>query len=301
MKLYSCLIGAFLAAMVPALCAAQTPPRDPRPADLERAAAEAADGAERELEMRIAASPQDVNLRLQLARMQEARGNYELAGNTLLAAAQLEPAQPEGFYRVGVFYWEKAFRDHRLPKEQKRNCIQNGIRAIDTALRLDPDYVEALTYKNILLRMLANESSDREEQKALFAEADALRARSIELNKEGPQRQVDPRSPGLPQAPPPPQPVRVGSTIRVPTKVHDVRPVYPADAMAARVQGVVICEIVIDTTGHVSDVKVLRSIELLDAAAVEAVRQWEFEPTWLNGMPVPVIMTVTVNFTLQQE
>jgi protein TonB len=49
----------------------------------------------------------------------------------------------------------------------------------------------------------------------------------------------------------------------------------------------------------VQDVKVLRSIPLLDAAAMEAVRQWQYTPTLLNGVPVPVIMTVTVNFTLR--
>ena len=73
-------------------------------------------------------------------------------------------------------------------------------------------------------------------------------------------------------------------------------PIYPQDALVARVQGVVICEA--ETTGFVRDVKVLRSIPLLDTAAREAVQQWEFEPTYLNGTPVSVIMTVTVNFTL---
>jgi protein TonB len=65
------------------------------------------------------------------------------------------------------------------------------------------------------------------------------------------------------------------------------------------VQGVVIVEAIIDATGHVADARVLRSIPLLDEAAVEAVQQWEFTPTFLNGAPQPVVMTVTVNFTLQ--
>ena len=64
-------------------------------------------------------------------------------------------------------------------------------------------------------------------------------------------------------------------------------------------QGVVILEATIGTDGHVTDVKILRSIPLLDAAALDAVKQWEYTPTTLNGQPVPVIMTVTVNFTLQ--
>ena len=67
--------------------------------------------------------------------------------------------------------------------------------------------------------------------------------------------------------------------------------------MAAGVQGIVILEALIEQDGSVGDVRVLRSIALLDQAAVEAVRQWRFTPTLLNGQPVEVLMTVTVNFT----
>jgi protein TonB len=93
-------------------------------------------------------------------------------------------------------------------------------------------------------------------------------------------------------------PVRVGGQIRQPTQVRRVSPVYPPDARAAGVQGVVILEAVIDVDGRVSDARVLRSIPLLDQAAIDAVRQWEYTPTLLNGIPVPVIMTVTVQFAL---
>ena len=108
---------------------------------------------------------------------------------------------------------------------------------------------------------------------------------------------------GLPEAPPPPppppEPVRVGGNISPPTKTKDVPPVYPTVAQAARVQGIVILEAVIGPSGRVTEVKVLRSVPLLDEAAISAVKQWEYTPTLLNGLPVPVIMTVTVNFTLQ--
>jgi len=94
-------------------------------------------------------------------------------------------------------------------------------------------------------------------------------------------------------------PVRVGGDIKEPKKIKDVKPEYPADAQAAGIQGVVILEASIGPSGAVSDARVLRSIPALDQAAVDAVRQWEFTPTLLNGVPVPVIMTVTVNFTLR--
>jgi protein TonB len=79
-----------------------------------------------------------------------------------------------------------------------------------------------------------------------------------------------------------------------------VRPRYPPEAQAAGIQGVVIIEAMIDVDGRVGGAKVLRSIPGLDEPALEAVRQWEFTTTELNGVAVPVIMTVTVNFSLQR-
>ena len=75
-----------------------------------------------------------------------------------------------------------------------------------------------------------------------------------------------------------------------------VEPVYREIAGRAGVSGVVILEAVVDPNGNVTNVNVLRSIPLLDAAAMDAVRQWKYEPTLLNGVPVPIVMTVTVNF-----
>jgi periplasmic protein TonB len=103
---------------------------------------------------------------------------------------------------------------------------------------------------------------------------------------------------GLPDAPPPPQAVRVGGQIKEPKKLKNVNPTYPDIAKQARVQGVVILECTISPQGRVTDVKVLRGIPLLDQAAIDAVKQWVYSPTLLNGVPVPVIMTVTVNFRL---
>jgi len=93
-------------------------------------------------------------------------------------------------------------------------------------------------------------------------------------------------------------PVRVGGNIRPPTRIAFAEPIYPQTARAAGVQGVVILELVIGADGAVSNTRVLRSIPLLDQAAIDAVRQWRYEPTLLNGVPTPVIMTATVNFSL---
>ncbi|MEE2790966.1 MAG: energy transducer TonB, partial [Acidobacteriota bacterium] len=102
-----------------------------------------------------------------------------------------------------------------------------------------------------------------------------------------------------PPPPPPAAPVRVGGNIQAPTKITDVPPTYPPVAQAARVSGVVILEAVIGPDGRVTDVQILRSVPLLDEAAVDAVGQWVYTPTMLNGVPVAVIMTVTVNFQLR--
>jgi TonB family protein len=114
-------------------------------------------------------------------------------------------------------------------------------------------------------------------------------------------------TPGLvPAAPAPaktaePTRLRVGGQVRSPMMAFRVPPQYPDAAKAARVSGVVILELVIGTDGSVSETTILRSIPLLDQAALDAVRQWRYEPTLLNGVPVEVIMTVTVNFTLPPE
>ena len=107
---------------------------------------------------------------------------------------------------------------------------------------------------------------------------------------------------GEPPAPPPPAPMaphRIGGNIRPPTKIVDVPPIYPPMAIAARVEGTVIIEATIDTEGRVQSARVLRSIPLLDTAALTAVGQWSYSPSLLNGVPVPVIMTVTVTFKLR--
>ena len=97
----------------------------------------------------------------------------------------------------------------------------------------------------------------------------------------------------------PSAPIRVGGDIVPPTKVKNVNPVYPAAAVSDKVQGQVVIEATIGADGKVQEAKVLRSIPQLDQAALDAVRQWEFTPTLLKGVAVPVIMTVTVSFSLQ--
>jgi protein TonB len=93
--------------------------------------------------------------------------------------------------------------------------------------------------------------------------------------------------------------VRVGQGVRAPKRIAGVMPEYPALARSARVQGVVMLEAVINARGQVGRITVLKSVALLDAAAIGAVQEWRYTPTLLNGVPVSVLMTITINFTLQ--
>ncbi len=107
--------------------------------------------------------------------------------------------------------------------------------------------------------------------------------------------------PPPPPAPPrPKEPVRVGGAIQPPLRLVNVNPVYPPIALAARKEGLVILEALIGEDGSIRAVKVLRPEPLFEEAAITAVRQWRFSPTLLNGEPVPLVMTVTVSFTLQK-
>lgn len=107
-----------------------------------------------------------------------------------------------------------------------------------------------------------------------------------------------------PPAPPadsarPSVPIRVALLPQPPRKIVDVRPMYPDIARSARVDGTVILEAVVDTNGSVTQLHVVRSVPLLDQAALEAVRQWRYAPSEYGGRPVSVLLTITVRFTLQ--
>ncbi len=109
-----------------------------------------------------------------------------------------------------------------------------------------------------------------------------------------------PPPPPAPKPAAPPAPVRVGGQIQTPELVTRVDPKYPPVAVAAKLTGTVILEITVNEAGRVTNVNVLRSLGLLDQAAVDAVKQWQYSPLMLNGIPTPFIVTVTVNFSLRR-
>jgi tetratricopeptide (TPR) repeat protein len=120
---------------------------------------------------------------LQLAGFYNRAGEFDMTIDALEQRAMIEPDNPEAYYTISTFFWEKAFRDFRITKDEKVDYIMAGLEAADRALALNDRYVDALVYKNILLRMQANETEDLDERDALIAEADALRSQAQELQE----------------------------------------------------------------------------------------------------------------------
>ena len=109
----------------------------------------------------------------------------------------------------------------------------------------------------------------------------------------------------VPPPPPPPAPrtpVRVGGQIQAPALLHRVEPEYPPLAVKAHLQGLVILEATVDENGRVQSVKVLRSdAPLLDGAAIDAVKQWQYSPLTLNGKHESFILTVMLSFHFTEQ
>jgi TonB family protein len=95
--------------------------------------------------------------------------------------------------------------------------------------------------------------------------------------------------------------VRVGGNVRQPEIIKLVKPVYPPEAIKARIEGVVVLEATVTERGDVADIKVISGPPMLIPAAIKAVGEWKYEPTLFNGRPVSVILTARVSFSLQQS
>ncbi len=141
------------------------------------------DDAEAQYNKASEVKPNDPSVLAGKAGYYNRQGDFPRTIAALEQAAALEPNNPEGYHRVAVFYWDKTRGDFRLSPAEKRDFIQKGLAMEDKALRLNPDYMEAMTYKNILLRLQANIEKDPAVQKRLIDEADKLRNRVMDAQK----------------------------------------------------------------------------------------------------------------------
>jgi tetratricopeptide (TPR) repeat protein len=128
--------------------------------------------------------PNDPSVYMQLAGFYNSQGNFEKTMSALGDRVRVEPNNPEAYQTMAVYYWDEAYRDFRLNDKQKLDYIQKGIEAVDKALQIKSDYMEAVAYKNLLLRLQATIEKDPAKQQALLKEANELRDRAEALRKQ---------------------------------------------------------------------------------------------------------------------
>jgi tetratricopeptide (TPR) repeat protein len=119
-----------------------------------------------------------------LAAYYNRQGEFDKSMEALKARADREPNNPEASYTIATYYWEKAYRDFSLSDGEKMKYVQLGIEAINRALMLNDQYMEALVYKNLLLRVQANLERNPARQQALLKEATQLQNRAEEIRKQ---------------------------------------------------------------------------------------------------------------------
>jgi TonB family protein len=218
-------------------------------------------------------------------------------------------------------------------REKHGAQIEDGFRMLQIALQIDPGYSDAMAYMNLLYRIQAGIADTPEQATTDIAQANdwvdkAVAAkRSAAQNAASAQKSLDADGLGpgtfvaAPPPPPPPPPPPSGShneplaqnalvfqgPLRVGPRVQAAKlisnqppPVYPPAARAAGIWGNVVMDVTIAKDGSVASVTVLSGDAMLAQAAVEAVRQWKYQPTLLNEQPIEVITEVTANFTLEQ-
>jgi len=125
--------------------------------------------------------PNDASVYSSLALFYNRQGEFDKTMEALHARAQKEPTNPEAFYTIATYYGEKACRDLTPPEADKVKFVNAGLQAIDKAIQLKPDYFEALTYKNLLLRAQALLEKSPQKQQAIIKEADQYRDRAVAI------------------------------------------------------------------------------------------------------------------------
>ena len=130
------------------------------------------------------AKPGDPAVYMTLAGYYNRQGQFEKTIKELEDRASRDPQNPEAHYTIATFYWDEAFRDARLKESEKREYVDKGISEIDRSLQIKPDYIEALVYKGLLLRLKANTVKDPKEQQDLIKEATRLRDKAEDLRKK---------------------------------------------------------------------------------------------------------------------
>jgi len=193
--------------------------------------------------------------------------------------------------------------------------IESGLRALREALRINPKYDDAMAYTNLLIRERADLRDTAAEYQQDIAEADDWVQKAIEAKRAKAPQESIPRgaahtisitAPSLLRTwpAPPPQPPHesrptqhIDLNVRMPKLVKRAPPVYPANLeVDSGVEGVVRLQVKVGKDGHVAEIKLVDGHPLLVPAAIDAVRQWVYEPALVNGQPAELTIQEEVKF-----
>jgi len=128
--------------------------------------------------------PKDAAVYQQLAGFYQRQGEFEKLIEAVKSRADLEPNNPEAHYSIASYYWDEAYRNTRLSEAQKKQYADSGLEEVEKALKIKPDYIDAIVYKGLLLRIKAAMSKDAKEQQQLLKQASDLQAEAAAKKKQ---------------------------------------------------------------------------------------------------------------------
>jgi TonB family protein len=259
------------------------------------------------------------SLNLNAKKWDEARNWYKALLNT-------DSADVTAYYSLGFIVWAQWYPEYTkaraaaglrqetpgpLPDAAARASLRakwwptldEGIWNLNQALSYNPQYADAMAYMNLLIRERADLRDTAEEYRRDVAEADQWVQKTLEAKRSGTAQPMNTIAAPPPPPPPPggggvPSRIRVGMNVQQANLISQVPPVYPPLARQAKIEGVVRMAATIDKEGRVAHLEIISGHPLLVPAALDAVKQWVYRPTLLNGQPVEVQTTIDVNFTL---
>ena len=288
-----------------------------------------AEVAETEFRTMLSLDPSNRQATASLGQLYLTQKKWEDARTAFRQLITLDPKSAEAYYSLAFIDWSEwypAFAAARTraglrPEDpgpigyleiraslgsQWRSTVEDGIWNLNRALELQPQYSDAMAYMNLFVRERADLKDTRQEYLQDIAEADGWVQRALAAKRN---QQPAFSSAAPPPPPPPPAPPQSGSAseprLRIAgdaaqqNLVSQTPPVYPPLARQAQIQGTVKLGAVIGRDGNILNLSVISGHPLLVPAAMEAVRQWQYRPTMLNGQPVEVATEIHVNFTLQ--
>jgi TonB family protein len=280
-----------------------------------------ADSAEREFQRVLDLEPQNKLAMQSLASLALNQKKWDAAKQWFNRVIAVDSNDADANYSLGFIAWSQwypAYGQARASLRMKQEdpgplpdgsvkqdlkarfttIIEDGLRSLNRALEINPNYADAMAYINLLIRERADLDDTKAEYERDKAVADEWVDKALATKKRLAGGNAAPQpAPQLASSTPPTRIVINGNVAQA-NKVREVAPVYPPLAREAQITGIVRLNIVIGKDGTVIDIKLISGHPLLIPAAFEAVKQWEYRPTLLNGQPVEVATEISVNFTL---